>query len=211
MDRVIPTKVIRVLALALGCALLPSCASVRIDSDWDPAVDFSKLSCWSWKSPPQKRTGRVRYDEDGPFAGRVRRAVERTMKNRGFTKLQTGEPDFRIDFFLVVEDKTDVTAVNNYYGYGPGWGWRYGYHSGWGYGPQGFGTQVVADQYKQGTLILDIVSPDTNQLIWRGSASARLADNPKPQKSQARIDDAVQKILDRFPPEPSELASEQGD
>jgi hypothetical protein len=59
---------------------------------------------------------------------------------------------------------------------------------------------VSAFQYEEGSLILDFVDPQTKQLIWRGSAKAEVDDVKTPEKREALIDEAVQKILKNFPP-----------
>jgi hypothetical protein len=38
------------------------------------------------------------------------------------------------------------------------------------------------------------------ELVWRGTATATVSDNPTPEQQEAKITAAVQKILSRFPP-----------
>ena len=55
-------------------------------------------------------------------------------------------------------------------------------------------------EYEQGTLLLDFVDPETRQLLWRGSASARIRPSSSPEESQKRANEAVAAMLERFPP-----------
>ena len=67
----------------------------------------------------------------------------------------------------------------------------------------GLGLETLpprVDQYEEGTLLLDFVSPRDRQLIWRGSAQSRLRDIKTPEKREARVREVVGKILERFPP-----------
>ncbi|WP_420831633.1 DUF4136 domain-containing protein [Bathymodiolus japonicus methanotrophic gill symbiont] len=87
-------------------------------------------------------------------------------------------------------------------GYYPG----YNYRAGYGYYGRGMGvmyntgskTQVT--HYKQGTLIIDIINPKTDQLIWRGAADGRLPKATDREKSDELVQKYVAKILSNFPP-----------
>ncbi len=186
--------------LFLVCLII-GCSTLRVETDWDPEVDFSTLESWRWAPVSHKAAGDFHYDSDTLFAKRVRRAVGRELAARGLRLAESGRADVQVAFYLVVEDRIDVTSINRYHGYGPGWGWSDRRDRSWGYGPGAFGPLAVWDpQYKQGTLVIDIASAADNQLIWRGSASARLADKVTPERSEERVNEAVQQILARFPP-----------
>ncbi len=67
---------------------------------------------------------------------------------------------------------------------------------GTGYGWSGLETRV----YAEGTLVIDMVDPMTNQLIWRGSAKKTLAQDPTPEQQTVNIAAAVAAVLANFPP-----------
>ena len=69
-------------------------------------------------------------------------------------------------------------------------GWRWG----------GFGeTRTEVLNYPVGALVLDMYDAHNRQLIWRGVATQSLSD--KPEKSEQKLDKAVNKMLDHFPPQ----------
>ena len=71
-----------------------------------------------------------------------------------------------------------------------GWG-------GWMWG--GFGDETTEiENYTVGTLVVDIFDNSTKKLIWRGSASDVLSD--KPEKNMGKLDKAVDKMFEHFPP-----------
>jgi hypothetical protein len=191
------------MAGLLGAALLlgVGCASIEVHTDWDREADFSQFETWSYAPKPQKTTGVAALDDDTLFTNRVREAVSRVLQANGFPQVDAGrdKPDFLVAFFPVVEDKTSVSTVNDYYGYGGG-GAAYGYHGGWGYGPGGFGSHTVVDHYQEGTLVVDVVRGSDGDLVWRGSATARLSDKSTPEKETALVNEAVEKIFEHFPP-----------
>jgi hypothetical protein len=62
------------------------------------------------------------------------------------------------------------------------------------------GSETQVTHYKQGTLIIDILDPVTDQLIWRGSADGRLPKSSDRDKSDKLAQKYVYKILEEFPP-----------
>ncbi len=180
-------------ASAVGLALVMSgCASIKVNTDWNPEYDFARLQTWRWADDSQRETGNTAIDTDDLLARRVRTAVTQVLTGKGYTETTTSQGDFEVAWFLTVEPKTKVTTVNDYHGYG-------GPYRGW-YGAGYGGSTTVVDSYNQGTLIIDIKDGKTGELVWRGSATARLREKADPEKAQQRAFDAVAEILAKFPP-----------
>jgi hypothetical protein len=178
-------------ALALASILaLPGCATMDISTDWDPAVDFTTLRTYAWGKSAEPDDPR---GNDSLIEGRVRTAVDRELAARGYALEQGGSVDFVVSYFAAVESKLDVRVLNDYYGYRPGWG-SYDY---------GAGSRTYVREYDQGTLVLDIANPDTSKLYWRGTAQTEVTDAATPAESEAIINEAVTKMLERFPPDVS--------
>jgi hypothetical protein len=79
---------------------------------------------------------------------------------------------------------------------GGGWGWRrFG-----GGGLGGFGESETTEQdYKEGTLVVDMYDAKTKQLIWRSSAEDTLSN--KEAKNEKNLEKGVAKMLKKFPPD----------
>ena len=92
---------------------------------------------------------------------------------------------------VAIETTQNQQSLNTFYnGFGGGWRWR-------GFG--GFGDATTTTQnYKVGTLVVDLFDTRTKTLIWRGSASDTLSD--KSDKNIKNLDKGVQKMFDHFPP-----------
>ena len=58
----------------------------------------------------------------------------------------------------------------------------------------------IQTEYDEGTLILDIVDAESRTLIWRGSARAEVSATVAPETREARVREAVRRILEQFPP-----------
>ena len=164
-----------------------ACSSVEVQSDWDPSASFGGLHTWAWQGSTPTVTGNPRLD-DPLVHERIQGAVEKSLAEKGFSKSVSGKPDFWVAYHIAMQEKLDARTI--YTGYGPYRGW-------YGVG----GAQTVVDTYDVGTLLIDFVSPDSNNVIWRGTGQSRIQDLKTPEERQARIQDAVDRILGQFPPE----------
>jgi hypothetical protein len=73
--------------------------------------------------------------------------------------------------------------------------------AGKGYRPDVTGPVRSSRQEREGTLTLDVVDAASNTVVWRGSAETALTGASDPRAREARVQDAVRRILERFPPE----------
>ena len=107
---------------------------------------------------------------------------------KNLTPVETGG-DIAI---VAMETTQNQRTLNTFYdGFGGGWRWR---------GAGGFGTATTTvDNYKVGTLVVDLFDAHTKTLIWRGSSSDTLSD--KSDKNIKNLDKGVQKMFDHFPPD----------
>lgn len=189
--------------IAVFAVIVSACTpSIDVRSDFNPETDFSKLKTFAWL-PLAKATGDPRADSP-ILAGRVRRAVVAELTAKGFREvLPDQSPDFYVTYQAAVDQKVSVRSSPTYMGGGyAGYGYRGWRGRGWG-GPVGYaGTETTVKQYDQGTLILDIVDRERDDLIWRGSAQAKLKKSD--DRSSAERDEAmkeiVREILAGFPP-----------
>jgi hypothetical protein len=186
------------LTLVLVVAvILAGCSTMEISHDYDPKANFAGLKTYEWLKEPQKPTGDPRIDGNTILQNRIHEAVDTELTARGFRKV-TSDPDFLVAYHVSLDRRRSVQTLNNYYGYGPGWGYGYGaaYRPGyWAGSPE---TYVY--EYEEGTLILDIVDPKNKELMWRGSAQDEVHFKSTPEKDQTQLNEAVHKMLESFPP-----------
>ena len=189
-------RALRALVFVLATSVA-GCSTMEISYDYDPKADFTGLKTYDWLAEPQKPTGDPRIDGNTILETRIHEAVDAGLAARGFRKV-TSDPDFLVAYHVSLDKRQSVQTLNNYYGYGPGWGYGYGasYRPGvWAGAPE---TYVY--EYEEGTLILDIVNPRNKELIWRGSAQDEVHFKTSPEKEQTQLDEAVHKMLEKFPP-----------
>jgi hypothetical protein len=175
----------RIAVLAL---LLAACSSVEVSTDYDPGTNFAVLKTYAWLPRKAGATGDPRTDST-LLNERIRNAVDAQLAERGYEKVASAGADFLVAYHTAVQRKIDVDSVYRGYGYGAGnWGW-------------GAGHETVVYEYDQGTLLLDFLDPKAKRLLWRGSAKAVVSEHSTPEKRTALVNQAVAKLLDRFPPE----------
>lgn len=171
-------KKLFIIISTLGIFLL-NCSSISVQHDYDSSFDYSSLETFAWIPPSQKAKNKRPL-----LIKRVENAANSELQAKGY-RIQTQQPDFLIVMHSGSRDRVEVTS----YGYAyPG---RWGY---WG------GRSVDVYQYKEGTIILDIIDGRHKELIWRGSATGEVNRNATPEQRDATIAKVVAKILQKFPP-----------
>ena len=178
------------IATALVAALsVAACSGISVNHDFNPGTDFSALRTWDWMPGGTESVYGTLVDQ------RARSANETQMQAKGFQKVDSGEPNFRVGFQLIAEDKVSYETVNSYYG--GGWGYRGVYGTA---GPAMGTSRTYANEYTVGTVIIDFFDVGSRELVWRGSAEGKVHETADPQERQERANLAVQKILEQFPP-----------
>ena len=178
------------------------CATMSVKTDYDRDQPIPTVKTFAWMEQPAKPV-RSPIVQNSLMDKRIKRTVERELRAFGY-EMNVESPALLIVYHTGLEDKIDVSS----YGYGYGHGYRghgyrghgycrHGYGHGYGHGyrrhgyghgahyGRGYGGGVpYVRSYKEGTLILDFVDPETMQLIWRGWAVGAFDDpenlNPTP-------------------------------
>ena len=170
----------RTIVASVICALLFASASFaqEVKTDYDRSANFGQYKTYSWEKV---------QTQDQLWVDRIKEAVNTALAAKGLTPVESGG-DMAI---VAIEMTKNQQSLNTFYnGFGGGWRWGGGF---------GDATTTV-DNYKVGTLVVDLFDAGTKKLIWRGSASDTLSD--KSDKNIKTLDKAVQKMFDRFPPSP---------
>lgn len=119
---------------------------------------------------------------------RIKDAVNTQLAAKGWTQVDSGGD---VCIMAIKTSQTQRTLQTFYDGMGGGWRWR-------GFG--GFGESTTTEQdYKEGTLVVDLYDAKTKQLIWRGSAEDTLSS--KAEKNEKNLDKGVAKMFKKFPPQ----------
>jgi len=180
-------KKLQLLAIPiLLLAVLSSCTSVRVLSDYDKDANFNSYTSYAYY-----KTGIDKAQISDLDKKRILRAIDSEMATRGFTK--SNSPDILVSIFT--KEKEQVDVYNNYWGGGFGWGWNPYY---WGPGWNN-GTQVSTRT--QGSLYIDLIDAKSKELVWQGKGIGTLSQSKSIEKKEERIKEFVGEILKAYPPQ----------
>jgi hypothetical protein len=160
--------------VALGTAL-----AQQVKTDFDHQANFSRYKTYSWQEVKVK---------DPLWVPRIQSAVDAQLAAKGWTRVESGGD---VAVVAIGASHTERTLQTFYDGMGGGWRWR-------GFGGMGEATTTEQD-YREGTLLVDMYDANTKQLIWRGSAEDTVSNNA--EKNEKNLDKGVAKMFKKFPPE----------
>ena len=151
----------------------------QVKTDYDHSANFGQYKTYSWEKVQTK---------DPLLVDRIKDAVNAALATKGWTQVDSGG-DVSV---VAIEITKNQQTLNTFYdGFGGGWRWR---------GMGGFGdATTTTDTYQVGTLVVDLFDAKAKNLIWRGSSSDTLSNNP--DKNTKNLDKEVKKMFDHFPPE----------
>jgi Domain of unknown function (DUF4136) len=162
--------------------LMARCSNqITVKSDYDKDVNLSLYKTYAWLPAKEieSKTNPLVYNE--LTDKRIKQAVETQLQNKGI-QLATN-PDLRVHYHIIIDNKTAVSPSAYGYNYGPYW----------------VRNRADVFQYREGTLIIDLMDSKNKNLIWRGWGVSVLGDNSV-SLTEEEINDAVIKILKEFPP-----------
>ena len=168
------------LVIALVAGLAPAAAMAqKITTDWDHNANFSSYETYMWREGTPLSNPLVQQ--------RVNSAIESELSAKGIRQVESN-PDMYVTYHATTKDDTQYQTDS--FGYGMGPGWR---------GMGGMGTSTTrAITYHKGTLVIDFWDANKKQMLWRGTATATLSDNP--QKNSKKIPKAMAKLFKKYPP-----------
>jgi hypothetical protein len=181
-----------------------SCSQALVRSDYDHGVNFARYKTYDWQAEIVEDESSD-TSKNSLFEKRLKSAVNYELKSSGYQQ-SASHPDFLIAWQLTFADKYSVDSRRYYYptygyGYWPGYygfGFRSRYY-GFGYGGFYGRDELDVNEYKEGTLMLDFIDPQTEALIWRGIYKNEIDESGIIPEEQ--IQKAVEEILKQFPPE----------
>src|SRR5580704_6365367 len=152
----------------------------KVETDYDHSANFNQYHAYSWKHV---------HSTDPFFEQRIRDAVDHDLQEKGW-QMVPASGDVTLTAVAIQKDQAEYTTFYN--GLGGGWRWH-----GW---VGGMATTTV-EKVPVGTLIIDIYDTASQHLVWRGLAYDQLSG--KPDKDTKKLEKAVDKLFDKFPPRSS--------
>lgn len=174
------------ILIPVAAALLAACAAPTptIRSQTEPGTNFSAYQTFGFfdELPGQQAPYESFVDKH------IKDAIATEMQARGYRREVNGQ--LLINYHRQRTDKvkvTQTTAPTGFYGY------RRGFYT-WG------GAAVTTDvqNYREGTLIIDVVDGAAKKLLWESVAVGRVTEDML-ENPEAVIDSAVKQMFLEFP------------
>ena len=151
---------------------------IKTATDYDRAVNFGRYNTFFMMKG--NSSGNSLLDQ------RAASDVRQTLSSKGWAAVPEGEG--RAAVVVHAATKTKHSYATFYDGWG-GWRWRWA----------GMRTATTfVEDYKVGTVVVDIFDADSKRAIWHGFASDALPDNGKDNATATQK--AIAKMFSKFPP-----------
>lgn len=175
------TRPMTLAAAATAALILAGCATLRVNSYAERGADFTRYRSYAWAERPASSTGDPRLDNNRFFSQRVEDAVNMQLAARGFEQASAGTADVIVHIHARVDQRLETGMFERIDGHCAA-------------------EKCQPEVYDAGTLMIDVVDGRTKQLAWRGWAEGSLDGVIDDQRRmEAKIDEAVAKIVARFP------------
>lgn len=170
----------KTISVLIGLFLIVSCATVRVNYDYDKATDFADYTTYSYY--PDMETGLSGLDEK-----RMLIIVDSIMQVKGI--LYSEEPDFHIN----IQSSSFKAPQNNNVGVGVGGGG----------GNVGGGISIglpIGQAKLERQIQFDFVDTQKNELFWQATSSSGFKENGTPEAREKNLREIANKVFEKYPP-----------
>ena len=184
------------MALAVFVAIViggqSGAAKVKTRADFNKAFAFAQAKTWGWnlKGAGEIMVGRTPDDDPAAIKRLAEpafiKAVGVEMRRRGLTPA-ADTPDLTLTYYLLLTIGSSAQTVGQFL---PS-------TTAWALPPFVASTQSL-EFIEQGALVLDLSSK--GEVVWRGVGEAQIKWELDQNQRIALINEAVRKILERYPP-----------
>ncbi|GHA63011.1 DUF4136 domain-containing protein [Pontibacter akesuensis] len=184
--------------------ILSGCVRIATETEYtyNPAIDFKKFQTFDWHRTevPQPVAGGAGAQFSLLLDQRIKESVASELVKEGL-RPDINNPGLLVAYDIAVDNKQLETKDYTFpEGFGYGYSYWYGYR--YRYTTDGLPGYQPIQSYAPGTLVIDIIDPTTNQLLWRGYSRASLDPTAA---DDTRISYVVANIMSQFPPVPSAI------
>ena len=171
--------IITIYHLAVSCG-----TSLKVTSDYDKNANFKQYKTFTID------TVRINERVSRSNINRITDAIKADLLRKGFIE-NISNPDLKISAAAILKNKQSVTANTDYSSTYRPQGWDEGA------GVKRYTTYNLQN-YKDGSLLIDIADAKTNKLVWEGIGDKQI---DKPLKDPDKeIPAMVNSIMAGFPP-----------
>ncbi|WP_439880568.1 DUF4136 domain-containing protein [Pontibacter sp. MBLB2868] len=171
-----------------------------METAYDRSANFKVYQTFNWypTEVPPPTAGAEGLPYNSALDLRIREAIASELVKQGLSPT-TLDPGLLVAYDIAV-DLQQEPASNYVFPPGFGYGYSYWYGYRYNYGDGGIPEFRNIREYRAGTLVIDLIDRNTNQLIWRGWSESVL--DPATAVDSRKINRIIANIMSRFPPTP---------
>ncbi|KPJ95212.1 MAG: hypothetical protein AMJ53_03235 [Gammaproteobacteria bacterium SG8_11] len=154
-----------------------------VEHKYEPNVDFTSFKNFHWV---QGMESQPEVEIDEALDQNIRKKISQQLIAKGYNESLTEQADFLINYQFITQDRVAVDQRREFRQ-----PLNYKYPS---------TMNVDTYSYRTGSLILDVVDPQSRHVVWQGHVYGFLDVHTDPKKQDKRLDKAVRKLLSKFPP-----------
>ena len=187
------TIILTVLSFTLflsGCASGPD-----IFIDYSTSTDFSHYKTYRWYDDVMS-SKEADYRQYNSQDKRVRKYFNKELERLGYRAVNSGEPDFLINYHISKQENLQIDQFSQYSSKGV-----HGSVAAGTYGQSvsiGYSSGSKPRVYKDGTVVIDIINTAKSEVAWRGIAEGRLPKDLSPKKRDQIAFNLSKKLLGEF-------------
>jgi hypothetical protein len=170
----------RAFGILASIAVLAACSSVKVQTEYDRATKFADYQTYAYL-PREPGPEQAPVARDPRIREAVVKSIDAALTKKGMRRVEMDQnPSMLVAVHGFANNRIEVQS--------------YGYN----FYPGLATTAVDVRQYRDGTLIIDLVDASSRQMIWRGTAT----DTFSPGAEAKTIANAIDKTLAEYPPPP---------
>ena len=185
--------------LVLGLLVAGCAGPSKVLTDFDPSAEFSAFRTFAFTGLTDRDQGGVL--DNSLLRKRIEAMVGQQLAAKGLQQVGLDKrSDLLVHFWVGVKDKQRIESTGmpaGAYRGRYGWGPNYPYGGGYG-GGAGYGGGVTTYEYREGTLIVDLVESSKRELVWRATIVGTLSGSQEENIKMA--DTGIAKAFEDYPP-----------
>ena len=169
-------------------------AKTDISVKFDKTFDFASVRTWAWHpdGAGDVRMAITADDDPEQIAQRVDPiivpAIERELAQRGLTTAPAAQADIHVHYYVLAAIKGFSQYQGQFLPAVPAWGL-----------PPFSPATTALEVYPVGTVIIDLTTPATRAIVWRGTAEREI-DVTRPEKERRKVlDTAIRDLIKKLP------------
>lgn len=162
--------------LVVGVAACAVVVAQDVTTNSMPGTNFAKYHTYKWVSIEGGAHPNQIMDQE------IKQSIDTQMASKGFTKTDADNADLYLGYQVAVDQEKQWNAFGMGRGFGGGMG------------------QATSSTISNGTLVLDMYDQATKQLVWQGRATKTLNPSSNQEKNEKNLNNAMAKLLKKFPP-----------